>query len=48
MGFKGSWNKRNRLIEDLDTFLKLYKKNPEDIQKGACCTAHTRALSKGP
>ena len=26
MGFKGAWNKRNKLIEDLDTFLKLYKK----------------------
>jgi small subunit ribosomal protein S19 len=26
MGFRGSWNKRNKLIEDLDTFLKLYKK----------------------
>lgn len=26
MGFKGAWNKRDKLIEDLDTFLKLYKK----------------------
>ncbi len=26
MGFRGAWNKRNRLIEDLDTFYKLYKK----------------------
>ena len=26
MGFRGAWNKRNKLIEDLDTFLKLYKK----------------------
>ncbi len=26
MGYKGAWNKRNRLIEDLDTFYKLYKK----------------------
>ncbi len=26
MGFKGAWNKRNKLIEDLETFYKLYKK----------------------
>jgi small subunit ribosomal protein S19 len=26
MGYKGAWNKRNKLIEDLDTFYKLYKK----------------------
>ncbi len=26
MGFKGAWNKRGRLIEDLDKFYKLYKK----------------------
>jgi len=26
MGFKGAWNKRNRLVEDLETFYKLYKK----------------------
>ena len=26
MGFKGAWNKRDKLIEDLDSFLKLYKK----------------------
>ena len=26
MGYKGAWNKRNRLIEDLDTFYRLYKK----------------------
>ncbi len=26
MGFKGAWNKKDKLIEDLDTFLKLYKK----------------------
>jgi hypothetical protein len=26
MGFRGAWNKRNKLIEDIDTFLKLYKK----------------------
>ena len=33
MGFKGSWNKRNRLIEDLDTFLKLYKKTQRIYKK---------------
>ena len=41
LGFKGSWNKRNRLIEDLDTFLKLHKTpagsgrdSPSDREKG--------------
>ena len=26
MSFRGAWNKRNRLIEDVDAFLKAYKK----------------------
>jgi len=26
MGYKGAWNKRDRLIEDLDNFYKLYKR----------------------
>ena len=33
MGFKGAWNKRNKLIEDLDTFLKLYKKVQKAYKK---------------
>jgi len=33
MGFRGAWNKRNKLIEDLDTFLKLYKKAQKAYNK---------------
>jgi len=33
MGFKGAWNKRNKLIEDLDAFLKLYKKTQRIYKK---------------
>jgi small subunit ribosomal protein S19 len=33
MGFRGAWNKRNKLIEDLDTFLKLYKKVQKAYKK---------------
>jgi hypothetical protein len=33
MGFRGAWNKRNKLIEDLDTFLKLYKKAQKAYKK---------------
>ena len=33
MGFKGAWNKRDKLIEDLDSFLKLYKKTQRAYKK---------------
>jgi small subunit ribosomal protein S19 len=33
MGFKGAWNKRDKLIEDLDSFLKLYKKTQKAYKR---------------
>lgn len=33
MGFRGAWNKRNKIIEDLDKFLKLYKKSQRAYKK---------------
>jgi len=33
MGFRGAWNKRNKLIEDLDKFYKLYKKTQKIYKK---------------
>jgi hypothetical protein len=47
MGFKGAWNKRDKLIEDLDTFLKLYKKTQRAYKRVKEGPAHTRALPKG-
>jgi len=41
MGFKGAWSKRNRLIEDLDTFLKLYKKTQRIYKR-------VRAVQRNP
>jgi small subunit ribosomal protein S19 len=43
MGFKGAWNKRDKLIEDLDTFLKLYKKT-QRAYKGVRKVQHTQEL----
>ncbi len=43
MSFRGAWNKRNRLIEDLDTFLKLYKKT-QRIYKKVRKVQHTESL----
>ncbi len=43
MGFKGAWNKRNKLIEDLDSFLKLYKKT-QRIYKRVREVQHTLEL----
>ncbi len=50
MGFKGAWNKRNKLVEDLDNFLRLYKKT-QRIYKKVRAVQHTpelyqRALEK--
>ncbi len=33
MGFRGAWNKRNKLIEDLDEFYRLYKKTQRIYKK---------------
>jgi small subunit ribosomal protein S19 len=33
MGFRGAWNKRNNIVEDLETFLKLYKKAQKAYKK---------------
>lgn len=43
MSFRGAWNKRDRLIEDLDTFLKLYKKT-QRIYKKVRKVQHTESL----
>jgi len=43
MGFKGAWNRRNKLIEDLDTFLKLYKKT-QRVYKRVRKVQHTPEL----
>jgi small subunit ribosomal protein S19 len=43
MGFKGAWNKRDKLIEDLDTFLKLYKKT-QRAYKRVRKVQHTQEL----
>ena len=43
MSFRGAWNKRNKLIEDLDTFLKLYKKT-QRIYKQVRKVQHTPEL----
>ncbi len=33
MGFRGAWHKRNKLVEDVDLFLKLYKKAQKAYKK---------------
>ena len=43
MGFKGAWNKRNKLIEDLESFLKLYKKT-QRIYKRVRAVQHDPVL----
>ncbi|SHK31951.1 small subunit ribosomal protein S19 [Thermocrinis minervae] len=43
MSFRGAWNKRNKLIEDLDKFLKLYKK-VQRIYKRVRKVQHTPEL----